>query len=94
MVALEFRRGLESLPYVRGDAKDMSILEGCLLCFGVRGDVGILIYSRGDLQMFAQPHNNVLHEVPFSVLQKLCISVSSSLLLLEIKQLMTSEVRQ
>lgn len=43
MEVLESRRVLGSLPYVRGDAKERSILEGCLLCLGVRGDEGIVI---------------------------------------------------
>lgn len=39
MLALECRRG-ESL-YERGVAKERSIAEGCLLCRGVRGELGV-----------------------------------------------------
>jgi len=39
---LECLRGLESLPYERGVAKERSMFEGCLLCLGVLGDEGIL----------------------------------------------------
>jgi hypothetical protein len=43
MEDLEYLRGLVSLPYPSGVAKEMSILEECLLCLGVRGDEGIAI---------------------------------------------------